>query len=355
MKITLPFVYAAEVVVGRKKNPAKTMFSKTVVADMPVVTDEEAPVVAVWNSSNTADRPQHARYYDGSFMVPATKLQRDKDSFGIENIAGNGKFDGDTFGFDLSNLMGYPLATDEWHAVSKLLGKRPEKQPEPSDIKQTVSSDEEKRRAIAEDVAESLVCVDGVVYRRVEEPVLVVSNHLWRDKPQVTLGVGFGKRRLGQPIDLDEGIAVGDPLNTRFFPLSEIAVAEEAAESFGLPVERQIDGDPAILVSSVFGFDRDAEIGVRTVEYTIEALKPGIARFDKPTIEAWLSVREPFDVWKRTGDMAIVEGLVAGAVGEVSQRVSTLEPLISAAIDKGLDDLEDATISVSFGASHLRP
>ena len=353
MRIKLPFVFAAEVVVGKKKNPATHYFVDTAVADMPEVTERDAPVAVTWYSSNGANLAQHARLHDGAFYVPAAKLQRDASSFTPEILAGPSRFDTDDKKWSVANMLELPLGKPEWHAMTRLLGPKAEVPPQPHEIKQTESSEEASRRSRAEEVARSLISVEGIVYRRVEEPVFSVSLNTEAHAPTVTLDVAFGRRRLGEYLELDDGVMVTNPMTTKFFPLSSHDEAEEVAASYGVPVIRKFVGEPDVVITDAFSFDREFEAAVRTVEFAVEGLRAGIHRFDRPTIETWLEIREQFDRWKLEGGQDIVENLATDDVPRLAEMVSGLEPGIADAIEAGLGDWNEGTISVNFsGGPH---
>ncbi|MCS4088512.1 hypothetical protein [Rhizobium sp. BK176] len=353
MKIQLPFIYAAEAVVGKKRNPQTLNYLGTVEADIREISADMAPVAVSWASTNGANRLHEVRTFDGGFYVPAAKLQRDAKKFPASMLSNISRMDEDA-ARGIAVMHGYPLTDQAWHDIANFTGPTPKGAPQVNDIKSLVSSEEDAERAKAEETAAGLVSIDGILFRRVEEPVIAVSNHLLRGSPNVSVSVHTGARRFGKPIDLDEGILVSDPLNTKFFPLTEMARALDVARDFGLPLDIRIDGEPEIHIPVVFTFDAEFDAALRTVEYAFEGLKAGIARFDRATIEDWVVIRERWWTFLKNGDRSIIEDLADDALPLLAERVGTIDPKVSNAIEAGLGDWGEGTISVSFGESLKR-
>jgi hypothetical protein len=358
MKIQLPFIYAAEAVVGKKRNPQTLNYLGIVEADIREITSDMAPVAMSWASANSANRLHEVRTFDGGFFVPAAKLQRDAEKFPASALASGSKVDEDaTRG--IAVMLGYPLADKKWHDLANFTGSSANSAPLTSEIKSLVSSQEDIERSKAEEAASGLVSIDGILFRQVEEPVIAVSNHLHRGTPTVTVSVHLGSRRYGKPIDLDESITVSDPLNTKFLPLTEMGRAIDLAGYFGVPVDIQIEGEPEIHIPVVFTFDAEFDAALRTAEYSFEGLKHGISKFDRETIETWLHVRESYWEFLKNGDRSIIEDLASDALPRLSERFGALDTKAldhkaAAALEAGLGDWGEGTISVSFGDSLKR-
>jgi hypothetical protein len=348
MKIQLPFIYAAEAVVGKKRNAQTLNYLGIVEADIREITSDMAPVALSWASTNRANRLHEVRVYDGGFYVPAAKFQRDAKNFPASLLTNLSRLDDETAN-GIGFMLGYAVGQPAWHDLTKYTGSSPKDVPQVTDIKTLVSSQEETDRAAAEEIAAGLVSIDGILYRKVEEPVLAVSNHLLRGSPNVSVSVHMGSRRYGKPIDLDEGITVSDPLNTKFFPLTEMGRALDVAHNFGVPVDLKVEGEPEVLIPAVLAFDPEFDAAARTAEYAFEGLKAGIFRFDRRTIEAWVSVRERYWTYRATGDRSIIEDLASEALPELFELVGTIDPKAAAAIEAGLGDWGEGTISVTFG------
>ncbi|MBY3157355.1 hypothetical protein HFO56_34075 [Rhizobium laguerreae] len=348
MKIQLPFIYSAEAVVGRKKNSQTLNYLGTVEADIREITSATAPIAVSWASTNSANRQHHVRVFDGGFYVPAAKLQRDAGNFPASMLSSVSRLNEEA-AHGIAVMHGYVLGQPAWHDLSKFTGPTPKDVPKTDDIKTLVSSQEETDRAAAEEVANGLVSIDGILYRRVEEPVLAVSNHLLRGSPNVSVSIHTGPRRYGAPINLDEGVRVSDPLNTKFFPLTEMGRALDAAHGFGIRVDPQIEGEPQVHIPVVFTFDAEFDAAARTAEYAFEGLKAGIARFDRRTVEAWVDIRERYWSYLATGDRSIIEDLASEALPELHELVGSIDPTAAAAIEAGLGDWGEGTISVAFG------
>lgn len=353
MKIKLPFIYWAEAVVGRKRNADTQNYLGVVEAEIPEITPDMAPVAVAWDSSNTANRPHQVRTFDDGFIVPAAKLQRDANRFPAEMLTDISKLDEDA-ARGISVMLGHRLAEQAWHDMAKYTGPKASGVPQTKDIKTLVSSNEDAARAAAEEVAAGLVSIDGILFRRVQEPVIAVSNHLWRGTPRVSVSIHTGSRRFGAPIDLDEAIHAGDPLNTKFFPLTDMDRALEAAHSYGNPVDVQIDGEPNVIIPAVFAFDPEFDAAARTAEYAVEGLKSGIARFDRPTIECWVDIRERYKTFLQTGDRSIIEDLASQALQGLYEMVGRVDQGAAAAIEAGLGDWGEGTINVALFGEGLK-
>jgi hypothetical protein len=349
MKIRFPFIYWAEAVVGRKRNPEIQNYLGVVEAEIPEISSGMAPPAVAWNSSNSANRSHQVRTYDGGFIVPATKLQRDAEKFTAEMLTDVSKLD-EMAARGIAVMLGISLSDQAWHDIAKYTGPEPTGRPDTKDIKTLVSSNEETARAVAEEVAAGLVSIDGILYKRVYEPVLAVSNHILRGTPSVSVSIHTGSRRFGTPIDLDEGIHVGDPLNTKFFTLTDMDRALEIAHAHGNPVDVQIDGEPNIIIPSAFAFDTEFEAAVRTAEYAYEGLKAGIARFDRQTIECWMNIRERYWTYLKTGDRSIIEDLASQELQDLCEMVGRVDSAAAAALESGIGDWDEGTINVALFA-----
>jgi hypothetical protein len=348
MKIQFPFIYWAEAVVGRKRNADTLNYLGTVDADIPEITADMAPVAVSWASTNSANRAHEVRIFDGGFYVPAAKLQRDAERFPAAMLSDLSRMDeGASQG--ISVMLGHRLGEQAWHDLTKFTGPSARDIPQPKDIKTLVSSGEEKARAAAEELAAGLVSIDGILYWRVQEPVIAVSNHRWRGTPAVSVSVHTGSRRFGASIDLDETVLVSDPLNTKFFSLSDIGRALDVADTYGNPVSVEIEGEPDVLIPAALSFDPEFDAATRAAEYAIEGLKAGIARFDNPTIECWVAIRERYWRYLATGDRTIIEDLASEALQHLSELVGQVDQGAAAAIEAGIGDWGEGTISVAFG------
>ncbi|MDW9481807.1 hypothetical protein GOB57_24470 [Sinorhizobium meliloti] len=348
MKIQLPFIYWAEAVVGRKRNADTLNYLGTVEADIPEISADMAPVAVSWASTNSANRAHEVRIYDGGFYVPAAKLQRDRERFPASMLSDVSRLDEDA-ARGVSVMLGHRLGEQAWHDLAKFTGPKATDVPQTKDIKTLVSSGENKARAAAEEVAAGLLSIDGILYWRVQEPVIAVSNHLWRGTPTVSVSIHTGVRRFGAAIDLDEPILISDPLNTKFFALSDMVKALDAAHAYGNPVDVKIDGEPEVLIPAALSFDPEFDAATRTAEYAVEGLRSGIARFDRPTIECWVAIRERYNEYLATGDRTVIEDLASEALQDLYEMVGRVDQGAAAAIEAGIGDWGEGTISVSFG------
>nr|WP_250808489.1 hypothetical protein [Neorhizobium tomejilense] len=356
MKIAFPYIYSAEVVVGKKRNPQPLFYVDTVATDMAEVTSAQAPVVISWQGQLNADRDRHARYFEGNFYIPASALYRDAAHFTANDIAVADRLSKSEQADALSAMNDYRVGTDEWHAFLKAVTGRMSDRNQPSDIRELVKSDQDIRRAKAEDIANSLISVDGIVYRRIAEPVFVVSV-IEAAAPNVRVGVHTAGYNYGRPVDLNggDGHYVRDPANTKFFPLTQQTEAFEAARSFGLPLSSDIGEEVVLVYPDLFEFDREFEAAIRAVDFAVESLKPIIARFDKQTIECWLDIREALTEFRRTGNRTIIEGLVESEVPQLIECLGNLEPGVVAGLEAGLGDWDGGTISVEFMSRRPSP
>lgn len=352
MKIKLPFIYSSEVVIGRKVNAQTMNFLGVVEADIPEVSSFEAPVAIHWNETNSANREHHARLIGGNFYVPASKLQRDAHKFPASKLADPSMLDDET-AWGIAKILEYPIGRSDWQDIRKFTGPRAEP-PRTSDIKKTLSSTEERQRANAEEVANGLVSIDGLLYQRVQEPVIAVSNHVYKGAPEVTVFIYHGKRSYGSPIDLEESINVFDPLNTKFFALTDHSEALEAAQSFGVNVRNEIDGEVDIVIPSAITFDPQFDAAVRTAEYAVEGLKARIGLFDRDTIECWMDIREKVRQWLQNGDREIIEELASDDLPRLFELVARMDQGVASAIEAGLGDWGEGTINVSIFNEGLR-
>ncbi|MCZ7862572.1 hypothetical protein O9X98_14450 [Agrobacterium salinitolerans] len=348
MKIQLPFIYWAEVVTGRKRNADTLNYLGTVAADIPEISADMAPVAVSWASTNSANRAHEVRIFDGGFYVPAAKLQRDAHRFPASMLSDISNMDEDA-ARGVSVMLGHKLAEPAWHDLAKYTGPKAKDVPQTKDIKSLVSSGEDKARAAAEEVAAGLVSIDGILFWRVQEPVIAVTNHLWRGTPTVSVSVHTGARRFGAAIDLDEPILVSDPLNTKFFALSDMVKALDTANAFGNRVDLKIEGEPEVLIPAALSFDPEFDAATRTAEFAVEGLKSGIARFDRPTIECWVGIRERYNEYLATADRTIIEDLASEDLQNLCEMVGRVDQGAAAAIEAGIGDWGEGTISVSFG------
>ena len=353
MRASLPFIYTANVVMGRKKNPQEVQFFDVVSVDIPEIETAHAPVGLVWREGRSAQRNE-VRLHDGGFYVPASRMQRDASGFPVSMLA-DLKTLSEQMAQSIGTALGYKIGSPEWHAIYRYTGPKAETPPGRDDIKKLESSGEAAARARAEAVAEGLISIDGIVYRKVEEPVIAVHCHLDAGQPNVKVSVFTGPRRYNAPLDLDQDIFVADPHNTRFFSVLEAQDALDHADSLGLPVISGFDEVPEVVIPDVFAFDRRFDAAERTAEFAVEGLKAGIARFDRETIEHWVDVREEYYRYLETGSREIVENLASEALPRLFELVGRTDQSAATALEAGLGDWDEGTISVPVFGDGNRP
>lgn len=357
MKISFPYIYSANVIVGKKRTAQDLFYVDHVVADIPHTVSEQAPVVVEWQGGNDADRDRHARFFEGNFYVPAAKLYRDAAHFDEVAFAAPDRISTIEHAHGLAALYGYRIGTPEWHAVNEAVTGKVSSRNQVSDIKELVKSHQDAAMARASDIAHSLISVDGVLYRRVQEPVFAVTV-IGAAQPNVRIAVHAEGCSYGTVIDLDHGdepLRVGDPANTRFYPLTQQAEAIEFANSFGFPVSNDVVGEMRIGYPDLIQFDREFEAATRAAEFAVERLRPIIAKFDRQTIECWLRIREPMAVFKHTGDRAIVEELVETEVPTLLELLGNREPGVVAGVEAGLGDWDGGTIGIDLAPRRPSP
>jgi hypothetical protein len=354
MKIQLPFIYFAEVVVGRRKNSETLNYLGIVNAEIREISASMAPVAVTWNSNNSGDLVQEVRVFDGGFYAPASRLQRDAKHFPASKLTSVALLD-DNAARGIADMLGIPLGDQAWNDIASFIGPSPKAPPQAKDIKTLVSSGEETSRATAEEVANGLVSINGILFKRIEEPVIAVAAHARNGAPEVLVSVHMRPRRYAASIDLDQGIKVADPHNTRFFPLTEMVRALDAAHSFGVSVDVRIDGEPEVLIPSVITYDAEFDAALRTAEWAVEGLKAGIGKFNRQVIETWVDIRERRKVYLETGNREIIEDLASDALPRLHELMAEADQTAATALETGLGDWSEGTINVAmFGEGMKR-
>jgi hypothetical protein len=346
MKIRLPFVYTAQVKIGRKTNAQPVDFLEHVEVDIPELTAAQAPVAVSWYG-DPRNEYQEARTFEGGFYVTADKAKRGPGTFPASALADPERL-GEEIAGSIAHMLAYPITSKGEERYLNLLAylKGDKKPPEEKDVKEWTSSTRESATARAQDVAYGLVSIDGELWRRVSEPVLAVNV----EDDQVSLSVQVDGTRHGDFIDPSLGTKVGGHSKTRFFPLDRfddaISVAAQMVRA-AKPVRYAVSEAPVVHIPELMVFDEAFDSALRTAEHVVAVLKPTIGRYSRPVVEAWVLIRDTVECHRMTGDRSIVDALGGGMLPGFAEMMVEIPGLsLGQEIFDGLEAWDNGKIDV---------
>lgn len=290
MHVRLPFAYLHEYFnVGGKKISTRNLYD-WIEADLREVSSREAPLAARWQEMNgNTDRWNgvEVRFHAGNFHRPAFYedsgdwLERGDTVISVEKLVDpNGP--SETIQL-MANCGGSRSAI-----VNAYQGKVNSRVPKPESVEFDLGDNEEEARRRAEEFVSRFLVIDGRVWKRVHEPVLV--NHA------------------------DDPLIAWPEIHRR------ITTTEPTFKSFGAPPHfaahridridrwegyREVDRrerlnvkarDIEVLLPDAFTFDEERNAMRRSVEAFIELVGPDVWRWDRDRINRFLKIRDRFRV-----------------------------------------------------------
>jgi hypothetical protein len=241
------------------------------------------------------------RYHAGNFYRPAfyedsgDRFVRGDTVISAEKLADP---NGPQETIDLmSNCGGSRIAI-----VNAYQGKTNSKVPKPESVEFDLGDNAEKARGNAEDYVNGFLIVDGRVWKRVHEPVLV--NHA--DDPLVA-GPEIHRRIITTEPSYKSFGAPPHFAAHRIDRIDRWECYREPEQRERLKVEAR---DIKVLLPDVFTFDEERNAMRRSVESFLELVGQDAWRWDRERIELFLTIRDRFQRYRGSPRVDPIEDIL---------------------------------------------
>lgn len=331
MIVNVPFTYRATVLRTGRRKPSTEDFVGLVEIEIPEFSSKDTIEVVSWRRIPT---PQfmaqqfhlttdlgrnYVRYMDGEYYFPVA-VHRDVHTAHLPMTAFRPykPMTDDVFDelrMELERMSG--IASHEraaallrQHLITNKGAIMDETVPPVVDILE--SNIDERRKAVLHKV-ESRVAIDGHLWKRVSQPVLVLR----RSGETRHLDLHVGDTGYGSPINAITGIyserPIESPARTMLFHVEEleqaVAFARERAlePRWGVPDFRVDNPD-------LTSFDRWADIAARTAEFVVHVHSQLIGNMHGDAITKWLEIRDRVTEYRQSGNAAALVSLMEEAI-----------------------------------------
>ncbi|MCV9963976.1 hypothetical protein OIU34_19030 [Pararhizobium sp. BT-229] len=288
MHVRLPFAYSHDYFnIGGRKLSSSTFYD-WIEGEVEEVSAEQAPVAIRWQENRFGFRefhPVEVRYSAGRFFVPGVR-----DRFGeqFETMKAGDLTEPNGPHTVLKLMAGGEYGRFMTAVTNAFQGKANPKLPTPSSIELDLGDTMEVSRNAAERKIDGLLVVDGTVWVRVDEPVLVN----YADDPLVA-----GPK-------IHHGISLQEPTFQTFGAPPNFAAHRidrtDRWEAYRQPVGKerlQVEARHIeVLLPDAFVFDEERNAMRRAVEAVLELIGPDAWQWDRERIERFLKIRDRFQV-----------------------------------------------------------
>jgi hypothetical protein len=300
VSIRIPFTFEADVIAKRKRKATRSHFVGEAEFEIRNVRKDETTEVVTWkrfftsffldeevNFSGQITGNNAVRLIEGQFYRPA-----------IENRhVGSYTLPADTLVDRSGNAMAYRDAIKAASQLSYLGGPKTDVrvltgflQGTPSrigdfEITEVVSSQERERREELGRRVENLISVDGLIYERVEEPVIALST------VQPYLDLHVGTTHYGSIVNEPSRLVATSPAKMMFFPVDQLDEARSIAAELGM---RQGWKTPCYVLAApeAVSFDRVRDIASRTVDFIVDLHSKLVGDLDANCVAAFLELKD---------------------------------------------------------------
>lgn len=309
MQVRLPFAYTHEYFnVGGKKISTRNLYD-WIEVDIREVPSTEAPLAARWQECDRSDRWHgvEVRYNDGHFYEPA-----DYEDTGDWMVRGDTVMPADKLvdpngPSETINLMAN-CGGSQTAIVNAFQGKPNSKPPKPGGVEFDLGDNETEVRRKAESYLEGILIIDGTVWRRVHEPVLVN----YADDPLIAWPEIHRRIITTEPTFR----SFGAPPHFSAHRIDRIDRIDRW-EGYRAPGNRErlkvTARDIEVLLPDAFTFDEERNAMRRSLEAFLELVGQDVWRWCRERIERFLKIRDRFQVYVASTGTDLIEDILEEA------------------------------------------
>ena len=338
MRISVPVTYVENVVPKRAQNTKNLRFGEWFDVEVQEVNDLEAPVIIEWRA-HMHDRAYSAindivqlRYYDGHFyeaqVVSAAyepnqhlTLEELIDKTAQGHYHNNPLLTSSDYSGDLVN------SPDDYSAIK-------------ADEYRFVYSDERSKIIKELEVrASETIIVDGLIWTKTNEPVLLV-------KPITSF-----HSKCDFEVKIEQSAHLDNNNMKDAFRLDRLEDAiAYGKDAFGA-TEFSVEHDPQILRSEVLSYDDDKPALLNTLQFYIKGTENEVINESRDHVIAWYDMRTAIRALTLTSTDQEFEAVV-NSVNDVLDTVSDTgfyEDRLRAAVNRWVSKPIDLDLSLNFG------
>lgn len=284
MKLRIPYVFAAHVILNRGRSAKGELFLSSVDVDLPEVEEADAPVVLKVTQPGMlghADEQVDYRHYDGNFYVPSRLPGRL-----AEIVSPTRRHESLTRLFEVFQPSVLRLPGQLEPLIAAWMANPPQHQDElmGPEIRHMGESRQAEARAAVLDSLGAAILLDGRAWRRIDEPRFVLGMESDYSRAHIV------HQRFDEGRDREHSGQI--PNAAAYFSPNDIDALNLALAS-GLSGRRfEQDFEIDVIDPSVFDFDRTGDLARRIATHfsygDVQAL-PGRSR---EFLLDWCDVRE---------------------------------------------------------------
>lgn len=328
MRAMVPFTWEEEYLLKGGLKPTTKVYGELMAIDIPEFSAAEAPPVVSWIETNGmaggVRNPIDIRMIDGHFYMQVANRMFPAGDFEKDFLNGPPNESYQRLFIDILRSKGIlqkHLDAFRW-AIAPVRGKG-DVPPAPETIEHVLSNDRERREVLFRAVAEDIVIIDGAVWSRVSEPVVVIQdevkppNAVWNGMVETvacaisTSRPSYGARFVSGNI----GISIDLPGTSTVYSISDWEEAIAAHARIVHPVRQRYElvryfENVEIHDPSVLRFDPVCNPVSRTVAYALEAFGKDMATWSRGETNLYLDIREALTDFETSGDVPSLERAV---------------------------------------------
>lgn len=304
----IPFAYRANVIHGKKRGFSFETVVDFVEVAVPEV-DKGAMIPAMsWMESSLTKR--EVWYSEQGFAECCQHARVTFPNFDHTALSSNVALCAAT---GLGGYLGHDHGSDEMVALQSLFS--PHRKPVMAEnVREEAFSMRAERMEEAKRFAETLMLIDGVIWRKVSEPVLCVTKGHGRSP---CLMVHVGSRQFGDILDISRKLRVSGPAQTRFYKIDDQGSAADdffaARAAAGAAEVIDIHEPPVVHEPAVFTFNRYDDAVFRAAERVMVEFPLMLRKQPRRAVEAWLDLR---DLTNEEQDVEAIESALDRLHGE---------------------------------------
>ncbi|MCV9964228.1 hypothetical protein OIU34_20290 [Pararhizobium sp. BT-229] len=307
MLVKFPFMYHAEVLMGRSEKVRKETFLESFEIDIPVPGKADMPIAMSVQTNYGSPTPY--RYHDGRFLTEVPQA----GGISAVNLIPAGQ-QGHRLSERIMDSVELPIKSMQeelkaWYFTSSYEADR---KPHPSQVREWISSNRESSLEKARDYASGMAILEGQVWFPVEEPKFGVSTVMMPTLTITDRPIGYAARKSSM---------WGHPMEAPVFNINALAEADGYCADRFQRVHVAFDRlSLDIRMPEVFTFDRARHTIDWTANEAIDLIASGVKRMPDEAVLQWLETRRVFTKGNRED---------ADWEERVAQSVEALVPFVS--------------------------
>lgn len=377
MRAMVPFTWEEEYLLKGGLKPTTKVYGELMAIDIPEFSAVEAPPVVSWMETNGVPGGVRnlidIRMIDGQFYMQVADRMFPAGDFGKDLLNGPPNASYQRLFIELLYSKGnLQKHFDAFRCALAPVRAKGDVPPAAETIQHVLSNDKERRELLFRAVAEDIAIIDGAVWSRVSEPVVVIQDEVkpptavWNgivewvacaiSTSQPSYGARFDSGNIRTSIDL--------PGTSTLYSISDWEEAITAHANIVHPVRQRYElvryfENVEIHDPSVIRFDPVCNPVSRTVAYALQAFGKDMATWSRGEANMYLDIRDALEEFEASGDVPSLERAVE-LLTAFMDRSFSLNPSANARVRQLLArwTLDDAGIAFDVGErrdAHRQP